>query len=582
MGAGASASAGGLSHAKLLEATKSTRGIVDIILEYLIRELNIRDFYLLSSPSECKKYVLFLANTLASKFIEFQITPTRDKSGTIAFRSIKDLTEPSESERRQRQTLCLTLAYFYVRIFQIYGALAITLLDDAATGEETGTLQIMGNSGTLRIPGTTPYLTTGPTDVFTRKKGGALPKDLGSFEIFCPYITDIGLERGYPLRSSRFQMNLVPEGGLGSGQRSGKIYVKMEGRSFKYFEIGITAEASIFGGVSLSFLTILFSDLRREIKEIKYNDEKLIRKTDFEFNKTGTDWKTSDGKTALQIVEEVAGPLHDWVRARTGTEAEQRQNERSLQKYVFEQKEGVDKALEITKLVNNLAVRRPYGHCIARALQLLRHAPVGDDAIESNICKAGFLEQRHSIPEGNIGKSVGIGAMAALFYDMIDASTPKLVMSQPSLKEYKEMMKQMAAIFTGKSIGEGVELASLGTGERDREICGSSSLGKGVSVPARVAQQVYSIVQRMYAVQLQHAAACAQILTQLFRISRKAGGEYEFHISPAVFQKGVLEVNRIGELARRLLVNYYSQCEAEYVNGMTLIGKNVLVREKTS
>ena len=121
MGAGNSVPAT-ISRKEVLEATKTTRGVVDILLQYLLKEVNIRDFYLLSSPTECKKYVLALANSLNRMFYQVAIEPVKGRDGVIMFRSIKNLTEPSETEKLQRQSLCMILAYFYTRVFQIYGA----------------------------------------------------------------------------------------------------------------------------------------------------------------------------------------------------------------------------------------------------------------------------------------------------------------------------------------------------------------------------------------------------------------------------------------------------------------------------
>jgi hypothetical protein len=113
---------------------------MDVILDYMLKEITVRDFLALSNPTECKKYVIFLANTLYKHFYELQITPVKDKKGIIAFRPIKDLVNPKGEDDIERQRLCLTLSYFYTRIFQIYGALALTVLDDAKFVGDTGLL----------------------------------------------------------------------------------------------------------------------------------------------------------------------------------------------------------------------------------------------------------------------------------------------------------------------------------------------------------------------------------------------------------------------------------------------------------
>ena len=49
-----------VTHEKLFELTKDTRNMMNILLTYMLKELTVRDFYSLSSPTECKKYVLHI------------------------------------------------------------------------------------------------------------------------------------------------------------------------------------------------------------------------------------------------------------------------------------------------------------------------------------------------------------------------------------------------------------------------------------------------------------------------------------------------------------------------------------------
>jgi hypothetical protein len=127
-----------LTHERLYQMTHDTRAIMNLILQYMLKEVTVKDFLALSNPAECKKYVLFMANTLHKYFYELQIQPTRDRSGVIAFRSVRDLVAPSTETDREKQSLCLVLAYYYTRIFQIYGSLALTLIDDISSMRETG------------------------------------------------------------------------------------------------------------------------------------------------------------------------------------------------------------------------------------------------------------------------------------------------------------------------------------------------------------------------------------------------------------------------------------------------------------
>jgi len=114
-----------------LQATLPVRKVCDQILEYMLKEINIKDFYLLATKRECSRYVIFLASQLNRTFRSLRFAPARGAAGVIYFQPIDILQKPSTEQEAERQSLCIFLAYFYVRIFQIYGSLTLTLIDDA-------------------------------------------------------------------------------------------------------------------------------------------------------------------------------------------------------------------------------------------------------------------------------------------------------------------------------------------------------------------------------------------------------------------------------------------------------------------
>jgi hypothetical protein len=77
--------------------------------------------------------------------------PSKGKDGTIYFQRISKFQRKpdSDSEERKkadadaddRKSTCLFIAYFYIRIFQIYGSLALTLIDDVRSFVENGVIQ---------------------------------------------------------------------------------------------------------------------------------------------------------------------------------------------------------------------------------------------------------------------------------------------------------------------------------------------------------------------------------------------------------------------------------------------------------
>jgi hypothetical protein len=120
---------------------QGTKPILDAILTYMMNDLSIRDFIELSSEEKCKKYILFMANNMHTQFYEMKLFPYTNPQGVLMFRKYEDIINPStEKERNDRKSLCLVLSYFYTRIFQIYGAMALTLIDDAKFMEKSGIL----------------------------------------------------------------------------------------------------------------------------------------------------------------------------------------------------------------------------------------------------------------------------------------------------------------------------------------------------------------------------------------------------------------------------------------------------------
>lgn len=127
---GSSQSHSRLTHDTVIKSTKDTRVLVDEIFRFMQREINIRDFYKLSVPAECDKYIVIMTNFLDTLFSRLQLIPIKNKAGVLYFRKIDDFKK-DEKIQSERRAGCILLSYFYIRILQIYGALALTIIDEA-------------------------------------------------------------------------------------------------------------------------------------------------------------------------------------------------------------------------------------------------------------------------------------------------------------------------------------------------------------------------------------------------------------------------------------------------------------------
>lgn len=109
---------------------QSTKTILNSILKQMFLRADLIDMYSLADPERCKRYVVVAADALDKLFIKHMIYPERKEKGTIYFQSLDGFAKDLPADVRQEQNRnCLALAFFFIRIFQIYGALTISILD---------------------------------------------------------------------------------------------------------------------------------------------------------------------------------------------------------------------------------------------------------------------------------------------------------------------------------------------------------------------------------------------------------------------------------------------------------------------
>ena len=184
VGMGASASvARGMTRQELLKSTANPREFTNKLFQILLTKLTPEDFLKLANPKECSTFIFTMANAISKVFDDLKIRPTKDpRTGIILFQKISTLQERTKDSR----DLCLVVAYFYIRIFQIFGALALTVLDDPGAGQTIGALRydepeqprpgFFGQRQPQRIPGARgAYLVGGASsDFFQGEKTRAL------------------------------------------------------------------------------------------------------------------------------------------------------------------------------------------------------------------------------------------------------------------------------------------------------------------------------------------------------------------------------------------------------------------------
>ena len=94
----------------------------------LFRRADLVDLYSLADPERCKSYIVATGDALNRVFATQMIEPKKGKGGIVYFQRVKAFqTDPAIKE--QQAVLCKELSFYFIRIFQIYGALALSVLD---------------------------------------------------------------------------------------------------------------------------------------------------------------------------------------------------------------------------------------------------------------------------------------------------------------------------------------------------------------------------------------------------------------------------------------------------------------------
>jgi hypothetical protein len=120
MGVGASVS--------IPQTAQSTKSILEFILRELFRRADLVDLYSLADPERCKSYIVATGDALNKVFATQMIEPKKGKGGIVYFQRVKAFQiDPAIKE--QQAVLCKELSFYFIRIFQIYGALALSVLD---------------------------------------------------------------------------------------------------------------------------------------------------------------------------------------------------------------------------------------------------------------------------------------------------------------------------------------------------------------------------------------------------------------------------------------------------------------------
>jgi len=665
MGSGSSSPMGASAHDQAFNDTEHTRMIMDQLLNYMIKQLSVRDLLHMSKESECKKYILFKANAIYQHFYELRVFPTRDAKGLLTFRRIEDLVHPKGEQEKERQSLCLVVAYFYTRIFQIYGALALTLIDDMNAMTSSGLMSTYQKGMNLRgyTPGYSdetmqPYYGRGGAPELL-PSGRKEQSSLKNFEWIRSFLTsDAQTTYGYKTRYAGSGIDngtvfmkienflkdgpqgkqlyeyppITYQGGtffirVGNANHYDKldVYTQMDGDIIKV-KIGkltfmnIEKKTIVIKKFSTSFyvrrddaeyivyqksqpispvpifMSGIFSKIIRYLRDtIKETKEEIYRlegltESDRDSDSDSDRW---DKERRDRSDSRYSDSRYDDSRYGDSRDSRDRRDSRDSRDSRYgvrrygttpRKEDGITSHLKVEKMIDALEVRRPLGHCIARALQLLKTEPFANQPGISQICSVVFdgkSTNRIGLPKSGkpLSDHPGLFALANLFYDTVTIGSPNLTIgrnrvdNQPStFDEYVAFMRTLSKQYTGEDKVTDWNKKGLSDikNKRDTDLCKSAD---EIPLSSDATDRVYDIVKAMFQKQIAHASECFKIISMLFTITYdpRTNKPTMFKLNDNIIREGFPELERVNRKAREILVEYYTSCENQYREGMKIV-----------
>ena len=109
--------------------------MLDTILQEMFKRADFIDLYSLADPERCSRYIVVAESALQKLFVKVQLEPRQGADGTFMVQKLEGLQKKNPLGPKQTE-YCRILAFYFIRIFQIYAALALSVLDSDLPQED--------------------------------------------------------------------------------------------------------------------------------------------------------------------------------------------------------------------------------------------------------------------------------------------------------------------------------------------------------------------------------------------------------------------------------------------------------------
>lgn len=558
---------------ELKRKTMRTSELIQRILSWMLKESNLLDYYALASPKECSNYVMFTADNLDSLFKDIQLQPIRDQKGAIYFRKIDELKQmPIELEKKRKET-CYHIAYFFIRILQVFAALALSVMD-------------------TEIPSTFAAL---ESQVEKRKDAKYIsPEEFKQLPLFGP--------KQQQQKRSFWGGSIAPSSALYikdanyailnrylTSQTDGYLHLYDESiaTGIKITQDSLIAKRFAFVYKmtdSLGKKQELVAHLTMQSLGGDIEQEYLVKLDRFYLNGNPYPYVSEElkfrgpaGTDPMYRSQTIPRYMKNQFFKILGKPTDDDASDSKTIKSYKDLPKDIDPRFQIQDVWRSLSANPPVkAYCVARALQLLSPEAIYDTSLKqaarSSICNTKFvLQQTESVPKpgSSVTSSLNLLSLNLLFFDVLENTIPSVRTEQK--QEYRDFLNFLRNLYE-----EGTEEANkdiknihknvLEIRDKTNPILCAGKTGPLFTKDSKTVSDLRSVAKQMIDRQITHTANVVKVLEQLFII--KEG--QSLLLRPEIQEGGMEAVNKVAEVARKVLVSYYGDCEKLYRNGVII------------
>lgn len=546
----------------MLKATGDGKYFIEHAFFYMAGQMNMKDMLIMAQPGKCSEMIFLTAKALQTSFKKYKINPVRGDDGFVYFQKLDDMKGRCKGEIKDDSTtyvVCVTIAMFYIRIFQIYGALALTILDvDPLYYQQLGGAYLHPEGGAYLHP------------EGAIQEGGKLRTDdllPVSFEILRRYLSPTVADEYYKFDGTSYAIYFHKN--INAFNDVAKVTMELPRKAGQRKNPRVEFSLRIVTSQNqIVFHLSDFKGLKRSPEE--KSQGMTFRKgygIESEYKWDGSIIPKAIEKKVIDIIKTAGGLATE--ESELEARGEDRLSGDEKKRVLLLGEKRVSPSLQTADLWSMFTDRKyTKSHCVARAIQLVSSQALEKSvppAIYSSICKEKFMSSSGTLPGLGqpILKEKGLFVLHQLFYDKLQQITP--IVSVETQPKYQALNKLMAQVFLNPVA---TKMDSI-TDRSSKDYCDPKERkGRLVLVQDKgTIGKLREQVREMLLLQISHTAEVVKLLKELFVLEKGI----PVTLNPKIITGGLPSVNAIADKARDLLFNYYKTCEARYQVGVRAI-----------